>query len=254
MGAAVSPSHAVCAAPSSSRPSPAPWGPSHCRLFSTSCPGVGPSHGCSPSGNCSSVGPPQGHEPCQQTCSGASSSLHGATAPTRSLLQHWLPTEPQPPPGIPCSSVGSCLGCGSAPPWAFTAARTACPAMGCSRGTSAPVLGAPPALLQLARPWPVLGSTLEPVPNSSIRHRGSFQQLLTEATIQSPPATKTLPCKPNTFTNNTKLHQKDLRGCIATKEKIKFKKKKNHHSSHNTLGDTILVYKSINDSHLAILF
>uniref|UniRef100_A0A8C8E4F2 Caspase activity and apoptosis inhibitor 1 n=1 Tax=Otus sunia TaxID=257818 RepID=A0A8C8E4F2_9STRI len=46
-----------------------------------------------PSGTgCSSVGPPRGHKSCQQTCSSVGSSLHGATGPARSLLQHGLPT------------------------------------------------------------------------------------------------------------------------------------------------------------------
>jgi len=60
-----------------------------------------PSTGCSPSGTgCSSVGPPQGHKFCQQTCSGMGFSLHGATGPGRSLLQHGLSMESQPPSGI----------------------------------------------------------------------------------------------------------------------------------------------------------
>uniref|UniRef100_A0A8C8A6C9 Caspase activity and apoptosis inhibitor 1 n=1 Tax=Otus sunia TaxID=257818 RepID=A0A8C8A6C9_9STRI len=68
-----------------------------------------PSPGCSPSGTgCSSVGPPRGHKSCQQTCSSVGSSLHGATGPARSLLQHGLPTGSQPPSGTsPCSGVGS---------------------------------------------------------------------------------------------------------------------------------------------------
>jgi len=61
------------------------------QLF-TNCPRVGLSTGCSPSGTgCSSVGPPRGHKPCQQTCSGMSSSLPWATGPARSLLQHGAP-------------------------------------------------------------------------------------------------------------------------------------------------------------------
>uniref|UniRef100_A0A8C0F7B9 Uncharacterized protein n=1 Tax=Bubo bubo TaxID=30461 RepID=A0A8C0F7B9_BUBBB len=71
-----------------------------------------PSPGCSPSGTgCSSVGPPRGHKSCQQTCSSVGSSLHGATGPARSLLQHGLPTGSQPPSGTsPCSGVGSSPG------------------------------------------------------------------------------------------------------------------------------------------------
>jgi len=87
---------------------------------------------------CSSVGPPWGHKPCQQTCSSVGSSLHGATGPARSLLQTELLMGSQPPSGIlllPCGPL---------------AAVTACPTTVCStgcRGTSAPGLGAPPALL-----------------------------------------------------------------------------------------------------------
>lgn len=45
---------------------------------------------CSRSGtDCSSMDPPQGHKSCQQTL--YSSSLHRATGPARSLLQHRLP-------------------------------------------------------------------------------------------------------------------------------------------------------------------
>jgi len=109
--------------------------------------------GCSPSGTgCSSVGPPRGHKPCQQTCSGAGSSLStgpqalpGACSSAGSPRGHspiWAPT---------CSGVGSSRGCGwrSAPPRASLGCRgTACLTTGCStgccRGTSAPAPGAPP--------------------------------------------------------------------------------------------------------------
>jgi len=48
--------------------------------------------GAVPSGTgCSSVGPPLRHKPCQQTCSGVGSSLHGSAGPGRSLLQHGAP-------------------------------------------------------------------------------------------------------------------------------------------------------------------
>ena len=48
----------------------------------------------------SSMDPPWGHKSCQQTCSSVGSSLHRSTGPARSLLQHSLPTGPQPPSGI----------------------------------------------------------------------------------------------------------------------------------------------------------
>ena len=52
-------------------------------------------------------------------------------------------------------------------------------------------------------------SVLEPAGIGSIRHRGSFWQLLTEATPIAPPATKTLPRKPNTerFLDASLCHQ-----------------------------------------------
>jgi len=57
--------------------------------------------GCSPSGTgCSSLGPPWGHKFCQQTCSSMGSSVHGATDPARSLLQHGAPHGLQPPSAI----------------------------------------------------------------------------------------------------------------------------------------------------------
>ncbi|KAM9639019.1 uncharacterized protein ACIBXB_013710 [Morphnus guianensis] len=45
-------------------------------------------------------------------------------------------------------------------------------------------------------------SILEPAGMGSLEHRGSFQHLLTEATPVTPPATKTLPHKPNTIGHN----------------------------------------------------
>jgi len=79
MGAVVSSSHVVSAAPSSSRFAPAlVWVPST---------------GCSPSGaGCSHVGPPWGQKSCQQTCLGVGSLLHGATGPARrTLLKYVIP-------------------------------------------------------------------------------------------------------------------------------------------------------------------
>jgi len=77
--------------------------------------------GCSPSGTgCCSVGLPWGHKPCQQTCSGVGSSLHGCAGPGRSLLQHGVSTGPQLPSGIHLLRRGvPPTGCRwiSAPPW-----------------------------------------------------------------------------------------------------------------------------------------
>jgi len=130
MGAVVSSSHVVSAAPSSSGAEILTLCPCssvrslswetvlHKLLQCESFPWAAPLHklpqhgslptGCSPSGTgCSSMGPPRGHKPCQQTCSGVGSSPHGPTGPGRNLLQHRLPTGSQPPSGITCSSVGS---------------------------------------------------------------------------------------------------------------------------------------------------
>jgi len=134
-----------------------------------------------------------------------------------------------------CSSVGSSPGCRwrSAPPWTSTGCRgTACPTMVCSmgcRGTSALAPGEPPLapssltlvsaelfLSHILTPlfWLLLhssffplfqyiipealppslmgsalassGSVLDPAGIGSIRHRGSFQQLLTAATPTAP--------------------------------------------------------------------
>jgi len=87
--------------------------------------------GCSPSGaGCSSVGPPRGHKPCQQTCSGVGSSLHGSGSPGRSLLQRGLPVGSQLPSGIHLLRRGvPSMGCRliSAPPWTSVGCRgTAC--------------------------------------------------------------------------------------------------------------------------------
>jgi len=109
--------------------------------------------GYSPSGTgCSSVGPPQGHKPCQQTCSGVGSSLHGATGPGRSLLQHGLPTRSQPPSDIHLLQLGvPSMGYRwiSAPLWTSTDCRgTTCLTMvfimSCKGRLSAPVSPVPP--------------------------------------------------------------------------------------------------------------
>jgi len=74
-----------------------PWATVLHKLFQH----VVPSMGCSPSGtDCSSVGSPWGHKSCQETFSIVGSSLHGSTGPGRSLIQHRLPTGSQPPSGI----------------------------------------------------------------------------------------------------------------------------------------------------------
>jgi len=98
---------------------------------SQTAPAWVPSTGCSPSGTgCSSVGPPRGHTSCQQTSSGMGSSLHGSTGPGRSLLQHGLSLESQPPSGIHLLRRGipsTGYRWRSAPPWTSMDCRgTAC--------------------------------------------------------------------------------------------------------------------------------
>jgi len=123
MGAAVSPSHVVSAAPFSSGGGLLTLFPSssltslsretvlHKLLQCESFPRAAALHellqgGSFPWGadlqgtGCSSVGPPQGHKPGQQTCSSVGSSLHGATDPGKSLLQCRLSTGSQLPSSV----------------------------------------------------------------------------------------------------------------------------------------------------------
>jgi len=155
---AVSSSHIISAAPSSSQGGLLTLflcsiAGSLCgRQSSTTFCNVSPSHGLQFFMNCSSVGPPWGHKPCQQTCSTMGSShstgpqvLPGACSSTGSPQGHslfWASS---------CSGVGSSVGCRwiSAPPWTSMGCRgTTCLAMvfstGC-RGISAPAPGAPPS-------------------------------------------------------------------------------------------------------------
>jgi len=116
MEVAVSSSHLVSAAPSSSRGELITLFPCstvkslswetilHKLLQHESFPWAAALHellqGFSPSGTgCSSVGPPRGHKPRQKTCAGMGSSFHGSTGPGRSLFQCRLPLESQPPLG-----------------------------------------------------------------------------------------------------------------------------------------------------------
>jgi len=97
------------------------------------------------------VGPPWGHEPCQQSCSGVGSSLHGSTGSGRSLLQCGLPTGSQLSSGIHLLQPGvPSMGYRwiSAPPWTSMDCRgTACLTMVftiCKRRVSALTSRAPP--------------------------------------------------------------------------------------------------------------
>lgn len=55
-----------------------------------------------------------------------------------------------------------------------------------------------------ALPWSLmgLGYFLDPAAPVSVGHKGNFLQLLTEAILVAPPATKTWPCKPNTHASS----------------------------------------------------
>jgi len=137
---------------SSAQTSPVSVLPRGCSPSQTA-PAWVPSMGRSPPGTgCSSVGPPWGHKPCQQTCSGVGSSLHGSTGPARSLLQSGLPMGSQLPSGIhllQCRVPSMGYRWRSAPPWTSMGCRgTACLTMvfimGCRGKLSAPVPGAPP--------------------------------------------------------------------------------------------------------------
>jgi len=76
--------------------------PSHGLQLFMRCSSVGPFIGCSPSGtDRSSVGPHGVTSPASKPALAWAPSLHGATGPARSLLQHGLPTGSQPPSGIP---------------------------------------------------------------------------------------------------------------------------------------------------------
>ena len=169
-----------------------------------------PSTGCTPSGTgCSSMDPPRGRKPCQKTCPGMDSSLHGPTGSSRSLLQCGSPhgvtasfRHPPAPAWGPfhrlqvdiCSTVDS-MGC-----------RMAAFSTGC-RGTCAPVPGVPPpspSSLALVSAALFLSHHLTPLSWLPFHHR--FFPLLYYVILAashrshrySPPATKTLPRKPTT--------------------------------------------------------
>jgi len=97
------------------------------------------------------VGSPRGQKPCQQTCSGVGSSLHGSTRPATSLLQHGLPTGSHPPLGTHLIRHGvPSTGCRwkSAPLWTSMGCGGSLPRCGLHHGLqgkiSALAPGAPP--------------------------------------------------------------------------------------------------------------
>jgi len=206
MGVVVSSSHAVSAAPSSSGGGLLTLCPCssvrslsqetvlHKLLQRESFPRAAALHklpqrrslptGCSPSGTgCSSVGPPWGHKPCQQSCSGVGSSLHGSAGPDRSLLQRGLPTGSQPPSGIHLLRHGvpyRGYRWTSAPPWTSMGCRgTTCLTMvfimSCRGRLSAPASRAPPppSSLTLVSAELLLSHSLTPL-SSLLSHRSFF--------------------------------------------------------------------------------
>jgi len=133
-GTAVSSSHVVSAAPSSSG-----------GRFLTLCPCSSvrspsrdtalhklPQRGSFPRGAVlqEQTAPAWDHKPCQQTCSSMGSSLHGSADPARTLLQRGLRTGSQLPSGIHLLGRGvpsTGYRWRSAPPWTCMGCRgTAC--------------------------------------------------------------------------------------------------------------------------------
>ena len=172
------------------------------------------------------------------------SSVHRLTDPSRSLLQHSLPSGSQPPSGTStCSSVGYSTGCRliSAPPWTSMGWRgTACRTWSspCCREISALAPGRPPSpssSLTLVSAALFLSHCLTPLSGCNCPCAAFFFQLLkyviTEAlplstyhwhwlcqtqgkllaashrTLpSSPPTTKTSPHKPNTASWGTGIY------------------------------------------------
>jgi len=95
---------------------------------------------------------PQGHKPCQQTCSGMGSSLHGSTGPGSSLFHRGLPKQSQPLSGIhlfQCRVPSMGYSWISAPLWiSMDCRRTTCLTtvfiMSCKGRLTAPASQAPP--------------------------------------------------------------------------------------------------------------
>jgi len=137
------------------------------------------------------MGPPQGHKPCQQTCSGVGSSLHGSAGPARSLLQHGVPTGSQPPSGIHllrCGVPSTGYRWRSAPLRTSMGCRgTACLTMvfitSCKGRLSAPTFWAPPSpspsSLTLVSAELFLSHHLTPLSSLPFHRRGFFFPFLT---------------------------------------------------------------------------
>ncbi|KAM9590480.1 uncharacterized protein ACIBXB_005736 [Morphnus guianensis] len=182
---------------------PAPWAP-----LSTD-PQVLP-------GACSSAGFPRGHSPLREpTCSGVGSSTgcRWISAPP------WTSMDCR---GTACLTMVFTTGCrgisapvpGASPPPPSSLTLVSAglfllhvltPLSGCRFSVSRNFFSFLKNVITEALPLSLIGlalagggSVLEPAGMSSLEHRGSFQQLLTEATPVTPPATKTLPHKANT--------------------------------------------------------
>ena len=190
--------------------SPAPaWGPTHRRQFSTNFFTVSPSHRLQFFMNCHSASPtgcsPSGTD-------GSSTSCRWISAPPSASMCYRRTA---------CLTMVFTMGCTGA--WSTTSPSFtdlgACRVVSLTYSHFSLLLQliivwvSPPPLLKCvipeALPLSLMGSALalpsgrsvlEPAGTGSIRHRGSFWQLLTEANPVALPTTKTLPGKPNTKT------------------------------------------------------
>jgi len=227
--------------------------------------------GYSPSGtDCSSVSPPWGHKSCQQTCSSVGSSLHRSTAPARSLLVPLLGIHLLQCGALPGLQVEICstvhlhgLQWDSLPHlgllhrlWGNLCSNpcsTSFPSFCTDLGVYRVVLSQSHFSIALQVFFPFLNyvilealpllmtglalasgrSILKTAGIGSIGHRRSFQQLLTETTPVAPPATKTLPCKP------------DAPVMIHTTKLIIFFLQKPAHLWYDFIGMVLLFYLAI---------
>jgi len=115
-----------------------------------------------------------------------------------------VPGAPPPPPSsLTLVSAGLLLSHILSPLSGYSSAGSPTPLPLLLKYVIAEVL--PPLLMGLA--LASSGSVFEPAGIGSIRHGGSFLQLLTEATPVSPSATKTLQRKSNTVLDKVKLHR-----------------------------------------------
>jgi len=215
---------------SSSRTAPAWVPPTGCSPSGTGCSSVGPPRGHKPcskpalvwaslstgpqvlAGTCSSAGSPQGHRFLQaSTCSGVGSLPQVQVEICSTVYLHGLQGHSLPHRGLHHELQGKalCSHISSTSSPSFFTDLGVCRVVPLTSSHSSlftavspqsfflPVLKyVIPELMGLA--WASGGSILEPAGTSSVRHGGSFWQLLTEATPIASLNTKTLPHKPVT--------------------------------------------------------